>query len=100
MRLGQVPLEMVMLKNHQSTQEGSPPAESSLPALSPILDHLPCAIALWDPDRSFCLLNAEARRLLGVPKEELAAPILGLDRIHPQDRAVVAAAWARLQRRG
>ena len=98
MRLGQVPLEMVMLKNHQSAQEGSPLAESSLPALSPILDHLPCAVALWDPDRSFCLLNAEARRLLGVPGEGPSSPTPGPDRIHPQDRALVAAAWARLKR--
>src|SRR2546421_9828848 len=89
---------MVMLKNHQSAQEGSPLAESSLPTLSPILDHLPCAVALWDPDRAFCLLNAEARRLLGGPGEGPSSPTPGLDRIHPQDRALVAAAWARPKR--
>jgi len=88
---------MAMLKNHRSAQEGSLPAESRLPIFGPILDYLPCAVALWDPDRSFCLLNAEARRLLGVPTEGHPSSTPGLDRIHPQDRAVAAAAWARLK---
>jgi len=78
--------------------EGSLPTESRLPTFGPILDHLPCAVALWDPDHAFCLLNAEARRLLGVPGGEPSFPTSGLDCIHPQDRALVAAAWARLKR--
>jgi nitrogen-specific signal transduction histidine kinase len=86
-----------MLKDHLLVQERSPLTENDQSELNPILDYLPCAVALWRPDRSSCLLNNEARQLLGVAEETQPAAILGLNRIHPQDQAMVAEAWAKVQ---
>lgn len=64
-----------------------------------VLDSLPCAIALWNWEHSFCWLNLEAKQLLGFSDAEVHRdPSLWLNRIYEQDRALFSAAWERLRR--
>ncbi len=47
----------------------------------------PCAMSLWSRDRSFCLLNQPARRLINYTEADfLARRSLWIERIHPDDQ--------------
>lgn len=62
-----------------------------------ILDVVPCAVAVWSPDRTVCRLNDEARRLTGFSDFEFQEdPSLWMRQIHGSDRALVSAAWEKL----
>jgi hypothetical protein len=48
---------------------------------------IPCAISLWSRERSHCLLNASAKRLINYSEADfLNRPSLWPDRIHPDDQ--------------
>ncbi len=48
---------------------------------------IPGAVSLWSLDRSFCLLNESARRLINYSEADfLNRPSLWVERIHPDDR--------------
>ena len=61
------------------------------------LESLPSAIAIWTPDRDGCILNTQARKLLGFTEENFRKfPSIWINRIHPEDRNQVSRAWKRL----
>src|SRR6266498_3397373 len=48
---------------------------------------IPCAISLWSRERSYCLLNRSAKRLINYSETDfLNRPSLWVDRIHPDDQ--------------
>lgn len=48
---------------------------------------IPCATCLWSRDRSHCLLNGSAKRLINYSEADfLNRPSLWVDRIHPDDQ--------------
>jgi PAS fold len=58
---------------------------------------IPCAIALWTRERSYCLLNGSARRLINYSEADfLNHPSLWMDRIHPDDQQNFLQAQERL----
>jgi len=61
------------------------------------LESLPSAVAIWTPDRDACILNTQARRLLGFTEENFRKfPSIWINRIHPEDRDQVSETWKRL----
>ena len=58
---------------------------------------IPCAIALWTPERSYCLLNESAKRLINYSEADfLNHPSFWMDRIHPDDQQGFLRAQERL----
>ncbi len=52
-----------------------------------LLEAIPCAISLWNRDRSLCLLNQSAHRLINYTEADFShCRSLWVDRIHPDDR--------------
>jgi PAS domain S-box-containing protein len=71
-------------------------SENDSPARS-ALDSIPCAVAIWNTDRSVSVMNHAAQELLGFTARDLQRdPSLWLNRIHPQDRDLFRAAWKKL----
>jgi hypothetical protein len=63
-----------------------------------ILDHVPCAAALWSWDHRFCVFNVPVRQLLGFCEHDIGqTSSLWMDRIHPLDRDRFLATWNELQ---
>lgn len=63
-----------------------------------VLDLLPCAVALWTPDRQACVINHWAIKLAGFSETDFrSAPSLWAERVHPLDRGVVSTAWEKLR---
>jgi len=61
------------------------------------LDLIPCAVVVWNKDRSVSVLNQAARELLGFEAPDLQQdPSFWISRIHPQDRDLFRAAWKKL----
>lgn len=61
------------------------------------LDLIPCAVAIWNNDRSVSLLNRAAQELLGFEGPDLEQDLsLWINRIHPQDRDLFRTAWKKL----
>ena len=63
------------------------------------LDLVPCAAAVWNPDRTSCELNARAREMTGLSAGGIAEGQQAREweeRIHRRDREAVRAAWERL----
>ena len=61
------------------------------------LESLPSAVAIWTPDRDACILNIQARKLLGFTEENFRKfPSIWINRIHPEDRNQVSKIWKRL----
>jgi PAS fold len=51
------------------------------------LETIPCAISLWTRERSYCLLNGSAKRLINYSEADfLNHPSFWMDRIHPEDQ--------------
>ncbi len=64
---------------------------------SGVFDALPCAVVVWNRERSATVVNRAARELFGLEAGELQAnPSLWLDCIHPEDRDLFRAAWNKL----
>jgi PAS fold len=58
---------------------------------------IPCAISLWTRDRSYCLLNGSAKRLINYSETDfLNHPSFWMDRIHPDDQQNFLQAQERL----
>jgi PAS fold len=58
---------------------------------------IPCAISLWARERSSCLLNESAKRLINYSEADfLNHPSLWIDRIHPDDQQSFLQAQERL----
>jgi hypothetical protein len=58
---------------------------------------IPCAIALWTRERSSCLLNESAKRLINYSEVDfLNHPSFWMDRIHPDDQQNFLQAQERL----
>jgi PAS domain S-box-containing protein len=71
-------------------------SENDSPARS-VLDSIPCAVAIWNMDRSVSVLNHAAQELLGFTARDLQRdPSIWISRIHPQDRDLFRAAWKKL----
>ncbi len=67
-------------------------------AFKPVLNLLPVAIVIWNPERSKCLLNYVAREITGFTERELwGHPPNWLARVHPDDRNAILAAWQKLE---
>jgi nitrogen-specific signal transduction histidine kinase len=61
------------------------------------LDLIPCAVVIWNKDRSVSVLNQAAHELLGFEAPDLQHdPSLWINRIHSQDRDLFRAAWKKL----
>lgn len=61
------------------------------------LDLIPCAVVVWNKDRSVSVLNQAARELFGFEAPDLQHdPSFWISRIHPQDRDLFRAAWRKL----
>ena len=71
-------------------------SENDSPARS-ALDSIPCAVAIWNTDRSVSVLNHAAQELLGFTARDLQRDLsIWISRIHPQDRDLFRAAWKKL----
>jgi hypothetical protein len=58
---------------------------------------IPCAISLWTRERSYCLLNESAKRLINYSEADfLNHPSFWMDRIHPDDQQGFLQAQERL----
>jgi signal transduction histidine kinase len=72
--------------------------ETRLIEAAAILNHVPLPAALWSRNRRLGVLNDLTRQLVGLWEDDLELTgSLWMDRIHPQDRDSVVAAWNRLQ---
>jgi hypothetical protein len=61
------------------------------------LETIPCAILLWTRERSYCLLNGSAKRLINYSEADfLNHPSFWMDRIHPDDQQTFLRAQERL----
>jgi nitrogen-specific signal transduction histidine kinase len=61
------------------------------------LDLIPCAVVVWNRDRSVSVINQAARELLAVDAAELQQdPSLWINRVHPEDRDLYRATWKTL----
>jgi nitrogen fixation/metabolism regulation signal transduction histidine kinase len=62
-----------------------------------ILDAVPCAVVLWNRDRTVSIANRYAREMFGFKAGELEAdPSLWINSIHNEDRGLFRAAWKKL----
>jgi nitrogen-specific signal transduction histidine kinase len=62
-----------------------------------VLNLIPCAIALWTPDRLLYTLNDRAVQLIGFSDRDFGEDAcLWLNRIHPSDRGLFSTAWKKL----
>lgn len=81
------------------------PKVSSLPygslrpwVLTPVLELAPCAIAVWNTDRSGGILNYAARQMTGFSDRDLRqSPYLWTERVHPQDQQSFLTFWKELE---
>lgn len=72
-------------------------SKNEFPVARPVLDLIPCAVAIWSTDRTATLLNSAAHELLGLKDRDLQRdPSLWISRIHPQDRDLFRVAWKKL----
>jgi signal transduction histidine kinase len=92
----------VAIKNNQvSTEKKSLLVTSEALPIQTLLDSLPCAAALWNLERSACLLNGRVRQLTGFTQDDVQHdPSLWTHRIHPWDYLVFSTTWKRLKDRG
>lgn len=71
--------------------------QSRSPLIETIIDLIPCAMALWDPDHALCILNDPARRLTGYSERHFReCSSLWMNRIHPLDRDLFSAGLKKL----
>lgn len=76
------------------------PHRSSLPwTAQSILELAPGPIAVWNADRSNCILNDAARKLTGFTERDFRETrTLWIGRIHPEDQKPFSAFWNELER--
>lgn len=71
---------------------------SLLPILETALDLLPCALAVWNRDRTQCVLNQQSIQLTGYLEQDFRNDdVLWIKCIHPEDRRVFLTALEKLQ---
>ncbi len=62
-----------------------------------VLDLIPCAIAVWSPDRLLYALNDRATQLTGFSDRDFREEAsLWINGIHPSDRGLFSTAWKKL----
>lgn len=91
-----IKISSVMLVRDDIVPLGSD-RDRNLSGIRAFLEISPCAISLWSRDRSFCLLNQSAQRLLNYTEADfLKHRYLWLERIHPDDQQIFSWSQAAL----
>jgi PAS domain S-box-containing protein len=70
--------------------------DSRSPRIEAILDHVPCAVALWNKGGIKGSFNCHARELLGVTDTQLCHTAW-INQVDPRDRDRFASSWDRLK---